>query len=380
MAPRGGAAPARGGRGGGGLPQPRGGSASARGGRNSSLRGTEPSPSAEPAKPMVARKPAPPRPEAPSSGAAAHSAGPSSSAAPSAVITDPSKMSPPKNWGLAIPVADFCVQAAKLMKSVPAPSGASGSPNLPDVKSANARGLAVCTFDGQVFVAGEAAGPSAQGAVFPLLEAMLPVHVAKNLYANQPGDDGKVSSSAQNGCSISGAIAACSAMMDQRSNEQPWDRLARFGNTCSTICGCSVGFDMGAYAKSKKHCDVAWATGYAMKGAGTFGNNVADVMDLFFQLSSVQLTLPAAARLAAALADSSYNAVPLPSREEALKDMRNFGLLNGVAVYGGESGLVIAAVPKVGGIAFWCPAVNSASRTPIVSREFFKQLNEKFQL
>jgi len=211
------------------------------------------------------------------------------------------------------------------------------------------------------------------------LQAMLPQNVTRGLYANRQADDNKVANSAQNGCSVSGAIAACSAMIDQRPNEQIWDRLARFAASCSAVCGCSVGFDLGAYAKTKKCCDAAWATGYAMKGAGSFGNNVADVMDLFFQLSSVQLTLPAAARMAAALADSSSGA-SLPSRDEALKDMRSFGLVNGVPVFGGESGLVIAAVPKIGGIAFWCPAVNSASRSPVVSREFFKALLEKYQV
>ena len=49
-----------------------------------------------------------------------------------------------------------------------------------------------------------------------------------------------------------------------------------------------------------------------------------------------------------------------------------------VAVFGGESGLVLAAVPKIGGIAFWCPAVSAASGVPVVAREFFKQLFDKF--
>jgi len=386
MAARGGALPpvggmSRGGGRGGGLPQPRGGGPSTRGGRPASARETSGSfdPSPQSIKPVVvARKPAPPRPEAPAASSAPVQSSPSSSAsASSSVVTDPAKMNAPKNWGLAVPVSDFCAQAARLMKSVAAAGNASTSPNLPDVKNANARALAVCTFDGQVFVAGENAGPSAQGAMWPLLQAMLPQSVTRNLYSNQSGDDNKVATSAQNGCSISGAIAACATMMNQRANEHPWDRIARFSNSCSSICGGSVGFDLGAYTKTKKTLDVAWATGYAMKGAGSFQNNVADVMDLFFQLSSLQLSLPAAARMAAAIADSSSSG--LPSKDEAMNHMRNFGLVNGVPVYGGESGLVIAAVPKIGGVAFWCPTVNSA-RVPVVSREFFKQLFEKFQV
>jgi len=290
-------------------------------------------------------------------------------------------MTPPKSWSLPIPIADFCSAAAKLMKSLPAPSGnVTGSSNLPDAKNLNVRALAICTAEGQVFVAGDSAACSAQGAVWPLLQAMLPMNVSKGLYANQPSDDTKVSSAAQNGCSISGAIAACAAMIDQHPNEQAWDRLAHFSNSCSSVCGCSVGFDLAAYAKSKKQHDAAWATGYAMKGAGAFANNVSDVMDLFFQLSSVQMTLPAAARMAAALAGVSSPSVPLPSKDEAVSHMRNFGLINGTAVFGGESGLVIAASPKVGGIAFYCPAVSPSSHAPVVSREFFKQLLDKYQL
>jgi len=287
-------------------------------------------------------------------------------------------MTAPKNWGLSVPIGEFCAQAAKLMKSVSS-SGGSVSPILPDVKNTNSRALAVCTSEGQVFFAGDEVGPSAQGAIWPILQAMLPQNVTRNLYSNRPSNDSKVSSAAQNGCCLSGAIASCSAMIDQRRNDEPWDRLARFSSACSAICGCSIGFDMGAYAKSKKYNDIAWATAYAMKGAGAFSNNVADVMELFFQLSSVQLTLPAAARMAAALADSTGSA-SLPSRDDALKDMQSFGLVSGVAVYGGESGLAIAAVPKVGGIAFYCPSVNTASHQPVVSREFFKALQEKYQL
>jgi len=287
-------------------------------------------------------------------------------------------MTAPKSWSLPVPFADFCSAAAKLMKSLPPPSGnVSSSPDLPEAK--NVRALAVCTAEGQVFVAGEAAACSAQGAVWPLLQAMLPLNVTKGMYANQASEDTKVYSSAQNGCSISGAIAACAAMIDQHPSDQAWDRLARFTSSCSTICGCSVGFDMAAYAKSKRHCDAAWGTGYAMKGAGAFANNVSDVMDLFFQLSSVQLTLPAAARMAAAIADGTNCSVGLPSRDEAMGHMRSYGLVNGISVFGGESGLVIAAVPKIGGIAFYCPSVN-ASHIPVVSREFFKQLSDKYQL
>jgi len=331
---------------------------------------------AQPLKPFGARKPPPPRPDATPAVATAPSSS-SSTTSSATTITDPAKMTPPKSWGLAVPISDFCSQAAKLMKSVSVPGNASGSSILPDVKNANVRGLAVCTSEGEVFVAGDASGPSAQGAVWPLLQAMLPAVVSKGLYGNLAAEEGNVANSAQNGCSISGAIATCSAMIDQRPTDEAWNRLARFSSSCSSICGCPVGFDMAAYNKSKKYNDLAWATAYAMKGAGAFTNNVADVMDLFFQLSSVQLTLPAAARIGAALADSSSGA-PLPSRDEALKDMRSFGLVNGIPVYGGESGLVIAAVPKIGGIAFYCPIVNSSS-VPVVSREFFKLLFEKFQ-
>jgi len=306
-----------------------------------------------------------------------------SSFVPSSIVTDPARMTPPKSWGLPVPVADFCAAAAKLMKSLPAPSSnVISSPNLPEVEgmNLNARALAVCTSEGQVFVAGEKAACSAQGAVWPLLQALLPLNVTRSLYANQPSDDTKVASSAQNGCSISGAVAACSVMIDQHPNEEVWDRLAHFSASCSSICGSNVGFDLAAYSKTKKHSDAAWGTAYAMKGAGSFANNVSDVMELFFQLSSVQLTLPAAARLAAALADCLNCSVGLPSREEAVNHMKNFGLVKDVPVFGGESGLAIAIAPKVGGIAFWCPAVSSTSHIPIVSREFFKQLFDKYPL
>jgi len=416
--PRGGAAP-RGGRG-GALPMPRGGGAGpARGGlpRAVSLPEQHQGP-----KPPVAVRKAPPRPDVPPATAAApavpekapaptpaaasapapavpekapaptpaaapapaHAQHPSSSsgAAASSFVTDPSKMTAPKAWSLPIPISDFCSSAAKLLKSLPAPSGnVAISGNLPDEgRNVNARALAFCSAEGQVFVAGENVACSAQGAVWPLLQAMLAMNVSKGLYANQPSDDNKVFSSAQNGCSISGAIAACSALIDQHPNEQAWDRLARITNSCSTICGCPVGFDMAVYAKTKKSYDAAWGTGYAMKGAGAFANNVADVMDLFFQLSSIQMSLPAAARMAAVLAGATNCSVSLPSKDEAVAHMRNYGLVNGVPVFGSESGLVIAAVPKVGGIAFWCPAVSTSSHIPVVSREFFKQLLEKYQV
>jgi len=382
-AARGGAAPSARGR--GGLPAPRGGNVYGRGGRAASLRGDstttgESQQQQQVLKPLAARKPAPPRPDAAASGATAVVVAVQPAAA-SSVVTDASKMTPPKSWSLPVPISDFCSAAAKLMKSLPAPSGNTcSSSNLPEVKNLNTRALAVCTAEGQVFVAGDTAACSAQGAVWPLLQAMLPMNVSKGLYANQASEDNKVSSTAQNGCSVSGAIASCSALIDQHPNEQPWDRLAHICGSFSTICGCSVGFDMAAYAKSKKCSDVAWGTGYAMKGAGNFTNNIADVMDLFFQLSSMHLTLPAAARMAAVLADGANCSVGLPSREEALSHMKNYGLINGIAVYGGESGLVIAASPKIGGIAFYCPAVSSSTHIPVVAREFFKQLSEKYQL
>ena len=287
-------------------------------------------------------------------------------------------MQTPKGWGLAVPTADFCAQAAKLMKSLPPANNSAPSNKLPaPVGGTNARALAVCTMDGQVFVAGEGAC-SAQGALWPVLGALLPQATARRVFANQPAEEGKVYAAAQNHCSVSGAVAACSELVSQRPDEQPWERVARLSGVLAALTGsASVGFDMAAFVKTRKTGELAWATAYSMKAAGALAGTCAEVMELYLQLTSVQLTPAQAARLAAALACKTHAALT-PSSDDAVRDMAAHGLVPGVAVFGGESGLVLAAVPKIGGIAFWCPAVSAASGVPVVAREFFKQLFDKF--
>lgn len=304
-------------------------------------------------------------------------------------ITDPAKMQTPKDWSAPFALADFCAHAAKLVRALPAPAGGSAAPSaaLPwgDV-GANSRALAVCTMDGQVFTAGDAAACSAQGAAWPLIEAMLPAAVRASLYTGHSAsagasasEEGAVCTEALHGCCVAGAVAACAALLEQHADERDWERLAQLGAACSTLCGHSVGFDLAALAKTRRACDLAWATAYAMKGAGAFAASVPDVMDCYFQCGSLLLTVPDAARVAAALAGAGTGtAALLPSAADVVQDMAQHGLVAGTPVFGGESGLVLAVLPGVAGVAFWCPVVSTASSVPVVSREFFKQLFEKF--
>lgn len=308
---------------------------------------------------------------------------PAGSAPASGIVTDPGRLQTPKDWSAPFALADFCAHAAKLLKTLPAPSGGvAPSAALPwgDV-GASSRALAVCTLDGQVFAAGEAAACSAQGAAWPLVAAMLPASVRGALFTGGAGaDDARVCTAAPHGCCVAGAVAACAALVEQHADECDWERAARLGAACAAVCGRSVGFDLAAYAKSRRACDLAWATAYAMKGAGAFAASVPDVMECYFQCTSLLLTVPDAARIAAALAGASTAGTLLPSSSDVVRDMAEHGLVSGAAVFGGESGLVIAVLPGVAGVAFWCPAVSSTTSVPVVSREFFKQLLEKFHV
>jgi len=152
----------------------------------------------------------------------------------------------------------------------------------------------------------------------------------------------------------------------------PWDVVANVTAFVNGIMHGNVGFSLPAYLKAKQASESVWGAGFELKMRHSLpdGCDVQAVMDIYFQLSSMQVTMEEGARLAAALAKENGVASFIAG---------SISLLPGknVAVVGGESGLALAILPKVGGIAAYASELNAEATAPAIAHSAIGSLADK---
>eukprot|EP00727_Mastigamoeba_balamuthi_P005202 m51a1_g14680 hypothetical protein (566) ;mRNA; f:69920-73695 len=231
--------------------------------------------------------------------------------------------------------------------------------------------LAVCTLDGVVAAFNGAANRAfvAQGVMWPLLysmcceeghEAALSKHVGKERKSFD-----RSAPKAQNALCPAGAIAMCSLLASSQSD--PIKRISTIVTKASALADTDLGCSMPYYMTCARGSDADFAAAYAMKtsdnlpDAGSAG--VREVMDLYFQVNSVLMTVRSAATYAASLANDgtgvSSGKKSTTCAPKAITHMSLCGIAHDlqqkVPSTSGSGGLAIVAVPKVFGIAVYAP-------------------------
>jgi len=262
-----------------------------------------------------------------------------------------------RDWPSSLPDFDsFCssVQSTVSSESVRGPQ----SRNL--LALPGERGSAVCSLDGHVRSSGtKDAVPLSAGVVAVLFgycqknNCLPPSHQLSSLDAVQAG------------------ILLTAACAKDRINT-PWDVISSVTGYVSTLIRGAVGFSMPAYMKAKQGSETIWSQGFELKMRRTLpeGCDVQAVMDLYFQFCSMQVTMEEGARLAAGLAKEAGVAA-FASGSCSLLRSKN------VAAVGGESGLALAILPKVGGIAVYAPELSGDATIPAIAAPVLGGLADK---
>jgi len=262
-----------------------------------------------------------------------------------------------KDWPSSLPDFDsFCsnVHSAVTGASVRGPQ----SRNM--VGLPGERGSAVCSLDGHARSSGtNNAVPLAAGIV-----AVLYAYCRKNNCA-PPAQQMANLDSTQTGIVLAATCA-------KGKYNAPWDVVADVTAYVNGIMRGNVGFSLPVYMKAKQASESVWSAGFELKLRRVLpeGCDVQTVMDIYFQLSSMQVTMEEGARLAAGLA-----------KEDGVASFiaNSCSLLPGknVAVVGGESGLALAILPKVGGIAAYASELNVDATLPAIAQPAIGGLADK---
>uniref|UniRef100_A0A8C1QDL1 glutaminase n=1 Tax=Cyprinus carpio TaxID=7962 RepID=A0A8C1QDL1_CYPCA len=250
--------------------------------------------------------------------------------------------------------------------------------------SSNLWGVALCTVDGQRYTAGETKVPFClQSCVKPLKYAIA-VHDHGTEYVHR--FIGKEPSGLRfnklflneedkphNPMVNAGAIVCTSLLKQGVSNAEKFDYVMNFMNK---LAGNEyVGFSNATFQSERLSGDRNFAIGYYLKEKKCFpeGTDMISILDLYFQLCSIEVTCESASVMAATLANGGF--CPITGERvlnpEAVRDtlslMHSCGMYDfsgqfafhvGLPAKSGVSGGILLVVPNVMGIMCWSPPLD----------------------
>jgi len=316
---------------------------------------------AQPAQPQPQPQPGPkPQPAAkrPVPGRPAPSGQPQPQAGPKPAPAAPAGgAGPVRDWPSSLPDFDSFASSVQSMVSGANVRGAQ-SRNLAGLP--NERGSAVCSLDGHVRSSGTKEAVPLAAAIAPVLFA----YCQKNGCA--PSSHHLASLDA-----LQAAIVLTAACAKDKINA-PWEVVASITAFVNSLIRGTVGFSLASYMKAKQGSENVWSRGFELKMRRVLpeGSDVQAVMDLYFQLSSMQVTMEEGARLAAGLAKEGGVASFASGACSLLRDKH-------VAAVGGESGLALAILPKVGGIAVFAGELTGDASVPAIAGPVLGGLADK---
>jgi len=222
------------------------------------------------------------------------------------------------------------------------------------------RGSGVCSLDGHVRSSGTKDAVPLAAAIAPVLFA----YCQKNNCA--PSAHQLASLDA-----VQAGIVLTAACSKDKINS-PWDVIASVTAFTNSLIRGTVGFSLAAYMKAKQGSENVWSQGFELKMRRALPEScdVQAVMDLYFQLSSMQVTMEEGARLAAGLAKEGGVAAFASGACSLLREKH-------VAAVGGESGLALAILPKVGGIAVYASELTGDASVPSIAAPVLGGLADK---
>ena len=173
------------------------------------------------------------------------------------------------------------------------------------------------------------------------------------------------------------------------------DRLDNLSSTVSALSGNQApGFNNAVFHSERETADRNFALAHHMRERGAFpeDTDIDTTLDYYFSACSIEVTASAMASIASTLANGGV--CPLSGErifgEQTVKNCLSMMYSCGMYDYSGEfafsvgipaksavSGIVIAVVPNVLGIAVWSPRLDSCGNS-VRGVEFLKRLVDRF--
>jgi glutaminase len=191
----------------------------------------------------------------------------------------------------------------------------------------------------------------------------------------------------------SGAIALCGQL--RGSVEQ---RVAWLSRWAAKLYGAPIAVDETVRGSERATGDRNRAIAYFLRAGGVLGADVTDTLDVYFALCSLAGGVLEASHLPAVLANGGL----LPGRERRVlskatvaivvslmatcgmyNESGNYLVATGMPAKSGVSGVIVAVVPGIAGVAVYSPRLNDKGgsvRGHLILRELSRQLGWHFAL
>jgi glutaminase len=264
-------------------------------------------------------------------------------------------------------------------------------------------GISICTVDGQRYSIGDV------GEVFTLQSSCKPILYCAALEEHGETKVHKHVGREPSGLSFNeltlnrtglphnpminaGAIMTSSLIRRDLSNA---DRLEYLNNIVKKLCGnISPGFNNAVFHSERETADRNFALAHHMRERGAFPAGVAinSTLDYYFAACSTEVNTSTMSTISATLANGGI--CPQTGNrvfsEETIKNCLSMMYSCGMYDYSGEfafkvgipakssvSGVIMAVIPNVLGIAVWSPRLDSCGNS-VRGVEFLKRLVERF--
>jgi len=162
--------------------------------------------------------------------------------------------------------------------------------------------------------------------------------------------------------------------------ELPSDRFNKVKDMFESVCGNKkVGFNTPVFLSEKEHADNNYSLAYSMRGAGAYGqptpstSKLNDMLGLYFQICSIEITSSLGAVMAATLANggicptSGEQVFDTETVRDCISLMFTCGMYDfsgefafdvGLPAKSGVSGCVLLVIPGKFGLCVWSPALD----------------------
>lgn len=164
-----------------------------------------------------------------------------------------------------------------------------------------------------------------------------------------------------------GAITLCGLIAGQAE-----ERIAWIERWASELCGVRVGVNARVHASERRTGDRNRSIAYLLRSNGSLSGAVDDVLDAYFALCSLDVTVVEAAHLGCVLANggvspSGKRIVSMDTARRVVSLMASCGMYDesgtymmntGLPAKSGVSGVIVASAVSAGGIAVCSPRLN----------------------
>jgi len=165
----------------------------------------------------------------------------------------------------------------------------------------------------------------------------------------------------------SGAITLCGLIEGQAE-----ERIAWIERWASKLCGVNVGVNARVQASERRTGDRNRSIAYLLRSNGSLSGSVDDVLDAYFALCSLEVSVIEAAYLGSVLANggvapSGERVVSIDNARRVVSLMASCGVYDesgtymmktGLPAKSGVSGVIVASAVAAGGIAVCSPRLN----------------------